>query len=329
MVSDKVIQASNSLISDTSVPHVAVFIGGLSGIGKSTVRALIATGTSMRIYLVGRNSAAKRVATFIKELNAINRKAEVVWTDSEVALLAETKRICEVIKDKESSIGLLFFGTGYDLLSSYPEKSEVSEVTQSLEYFQRMLFLLHLLPLLRKAESARVISILGGRPGASKIGDAPLIMYKGLGNFKAMFRYSAIHMTMLEKMAVEDPAVTFVHSWPGWVRTEHTRRNMDSEPFVYRILRLIFHFIVGLFSVCAKTSGQRHLFISTSAAFGGHGVPWFGKPGVNSLGKQENGLFLVNHQCNCALIANALDLLREKAQNAIWAHTQEVLEPYM
>jgi NADP-dependent 3-hydroxy acid dehydrogenase YdfG len=113
MVSYKEIHASNALINDATAPPVAIFVGGTSGIGKLTVRALVATGASVRIYLVGRKSSEERMHTFILELHAINPKAEVIWTEGEVALLAETKRVCETIKSKESRVDLLFLTAGY------------------------------------------------------------------------------------------------------------------------------------------------------------------------------------------------------------------------
>src|ERR1700761_2629240 len=101
MVSYAEIRASNRLINDANAPRVAVFVGGTSGIGKLTVHALVATGASMRIYLVGRKSSAERMQAFIEELRDVNDKAEVVWTEGEIALLAESKRVCEIIKSKE------------------------------------------------------------------------------------------------------------------------------------------------------------------------------------------------------------------------------------
>src|ERR1700712_168246 len=162
MVSYKEIQASNALINDATAPRVAVFVGGTSGIGKLTVKALVATGASMRIYLVGRKSSEERSHTFIKELHAINPKAEIIWTEGEVSLLAETKRVCETIKSKESRVDLLFITPGYAPFDGREETAEGLEITQSLGYYTRILFVQHLLPLLGKAEAPRVVSVLGG-----------------------------------------------------------------------------------------------------------------------------------------------------------------------
>ena len=337
MVSYKEIQASNALINDAIAPRVAVFVGGTSGIGNFTVRALVATGASMRIYLVGRKGSKERTHTFIQELHALNDRAEVVWTEGEVALLAETKRICEVIGKKESRIDLLFLTPGYaPFRGTRIETAEGLEIVQSLEYYSRMLFILHLLPLLRKAEAPKVISVLaGGLEWASAV-DLDDLDLKKPGNFgarKARAQYPAMNTMTLERIANENTNVTFIHSWPGLVNTGNVRRGLDPDRtsiFMVWFVWLILEPIISLFATSDEVSGQRHLYQCTSAAFGGNGVSWKGKPGINSLGESaNNGLFLVNYKGDCTPNAKAVALLREKAQIKIWDHTQDVLRPYL
>lgn len=332
MVSYKEIQASNALINDTTAPRVAVFVGGTSGIGKFTVRALVATGASVRIYLVGRKSSEERMHAFIQELHAINPKAEVIWTEGEVTLLAETKRVCEAIKSKESRVDLLFLTTGYAPFGTRKETAEGLEITQSLTYYSRMLFVLHLLPLLGEAEAPKVVSVMGGGLELTTI-DLDDLDLKKPGNFnfiKAQTHYAAMNTTTLEKLANDNPKITFIHSWPGWVNTGNVRRGLDDPNSIMAwFVWLILEPLIGLFAISDEVSGQRHLFQSTSAAFGGRGVPWKGKPGVNSLGKPADGLFLVNYKCDCTPNAKVMLWLREKALGKIWNHTQEVLRPYL
>ncbi|KAH7142931.1 hypothetical protein B0J13DRAFT_556219 [Dactylonectria estremocensis] len=331
MVSYKEIQASNALINDATAPRVSIFIGGTSGIGKSTVRALVATGGSVRIYLVGRKSSEESMQAFIQELHAMNPKAEVIWTEGEVSLLAETKRVCEAIKSKESRVDLLFITLGYATFGARRETSEGLEITQSLEYYSRMLFVLHLLPLLREAETPRVVSVLGGGMESASV-DLDDLELKKPGNFglmKAQMQYATMNTTTLEKLANENPHVTFIHSWPGWVKTGNIRRCSDPNSIMGWFTWLIFEPLIGLFSFSDEDSGQRHLFQCTSAAFGGRGVPWKGKPGINSLEKPADGLFLMNYKCDCTPNAKVMHLLREKALAKIWDHTQEVLRSYL
>ncbi len=331
MVSYKEIQASNAVINDATAPRVAVFVGGTSGIGKFTVRALVATCASMRIYLVGRKSSEERMHAFIQELHAINSKAEVIWTEGEVALLAETKRVCEAIKSKESRVDLLFLTAGYAPFGTRRETAEGLEIVQSLEYYSRMLFVLHLLPLLGEAEAPKVVSVLGGglERATIDLDDLDLKKPGNFGSMKAQMQYAAMNTTTLEKLANDNPNVTFIHSWPGWVNTGNVRRGSDPNSIMAWFIWLILEPLISLFAFSDEESGQRHLFQSTSAAFGGRGVLWKGKPGINSLEKPADGLFLVNLKCDCTPNAKVMPLLREKALGKIWDHTQEVLRPYL
>ncbi|KAI3393159.1 hypothetical protein diail_4684 [Diaporthe ilicicola] len=330
MVTYKDVQGSNSLINDATAPRVAVFVGGTSGIGQLTIKALVATGASVRIYLVGRKSSEGRANTFVQELRATNPKAEVIWTEGEVSLLADTKRVCEIIKRKESRVDLLFLTAGYAPMGPRVETAEGVEMAQSLEYYSRVLFVLHLLPLLGAAEAPRVISVLMGGKEMATIDPDDLDMMRPRSFFgvKAQMQYGIMNTMALEKLADENPGVTFIHSWPGWVNTGNVRRGRDPNSILAWLLWLILEPLIFLFSFSDDESAQRHLFQSTSAAFGGRGVPWKGKPGVNSWERQANGLFLVDLKCDCTPNAKVMPRLREKAQGKIWDHTLEILRPY-
>ncbi|KAL6864229.1 hypothetical protein J3F83DRAFT_743035 [Trichoderma novae-zelandiae] len=331
MVFFKEVQASNALINDATAPRVSVFVGGTSGVGKFTIRALVSTGASVKIYLVGRKSSEEPTLAFIQELNAINPKVDIVWTEGEVSLLADVKRICESIKEKESRVDLLFLSAGYAPFGTRKETSEGLELSQSLEYYSRMLFILHLLPLLRQSEAPRVISVLaGGMERASINVDDPDLKQPGnFGPIKGQMQYTAMNTVFLEKLASENPDVTFIHSLPGWVNTGNARRGWDEGSIVARLFWLVIEPLIYFFGFSHDESGQRHLFESTSAAFGGRGIPWGGKLGVNSMEKQENGLFLVNHNCDCTPNAKVMAKLREKDQGKIGDHTQKLLQPYL
>ncbi|ETN38424.1 uncharacterized protein HMPREF1541_06459 [Cyphellophora europaea CBS 101466] len=331
MVTYAEIQASNALINDATPPRVAVVVGGTSGIGKFTVRALVATKSRMRIYLVGRKDAAERSKVFIQELHATNPQAQVVWIEGEISLLADVQRVCLAIKAQEPRVDLLFLSAGYTPFGTRKETAEGIEIAQSLVYYSRVLFVLHLLPLLNRAEAPRVVSVGMGGMESAKI-DLDDIDLRAPGNFsgiKAVSQYAAMKTTTLEKLAEENPHVTFVHSWPGWVDTGNVNRGVDANSAWSWFVWLVLRHLITLFSFTDEESAQRHLFQCTSAAYGGRGTPWKGKPGVNTRGTQENGLFLVNYRCDCTPNAKVVRLLRDKAREMVWIHTQEVLQPYL
>ncbi|PVH96173.1 NAD(P)-binding protein [Periconia macrospinosa] len=332
-LSDKDITTSNALINDDSAPTVSVFVGGTSGVGKFTIEALVRTGASTRIYLVGRKSSKERMETFIKEQHTINPKAEIVWVEGEVSLLADSKRVCDVIKAKESRLDLLFLSAGYASLGGREETSEGLEVTQVLEYYSRMLFVQELMPLLKKAEAGRVVTVLGGGLEKVRSLDVDDLGLKKPGNFspfKAQGHFLTMMTLHLEKLSKENPDVTFVHSWPGWVNTGNVDRRAGPLGF---FMNFLFTFIVKplirILSMSNETSGQRHLFESTSAYYGGNGIPWKGNAGVNTMGEHGNGVFLVNFRGNTSTNEKMLPVLREKALEKVWEHTQEVFRPYL
>ena len=331
MVSYKEIQASNALIDHETAPQVAVFVGGTSGIGKFTIKALVATGVSVKIYLIGRKSSEERMQAFIQEMKGINPKAELVWTEGEISLLAETKRICEIIKAKESRVDVLFLSTGYAPFGRRKETSESLEIVQSLEYYTRILFTLHLLPLLSQAPAAKVVSVLAGGLERTTINldDLDLKEPGNFGPIKGQVQYATMNTITMEKLANENSNVTFIHSWPGAVNTGNVRRGADPNSFMSWITWLVLEPLIYLTGFSDEESGQRHLFQCTSAAFGGRGVPWKGKSFVNSMEKEADGLFLLNNKCDSTPNAKVMPVLREKTQEKVWDHTQEVLQPYL
>ncbi|KAI1324932.1 hypothetical protein F5Y16DRAFT_379642 [Xylariaceae sp. FL0255] len=332
MVSYSEVQASNARISDATVPRVAVFPGGTSGIGSLTARALASTGTSVKIYIVGRRSAEARTRTFIEEMKTINPKAEIIWAEAEISLLAEVKRICRVIKSKESRVDLLFLTAGYAAVGARQETSEGIEITQSLEYYSRMLFIQHLLPLLRQSEHARIVSVCaGGTERASSIvlDDLDLKNPKNFTLLTARPHVAALITVTMDKMAALNPDVTFIHSMPGWVATGNVNRGYEPGSKWGFFVWIFLGPLIKLFSMSLEVSGQKNLFQSTSAAFGGRGTPWDGPAALNTKNEPANGLFLVNHNCNSTPNAKVIAILREKAQVKVWNHTQDMLGPYL
>ncbi|KAI9154684.1 NmrA-like family domain-containing oxidoreductase notO [Paramyrothecium foliicola] len=330
MVSQLEIEQSNSLINDTNSPCVAVFVGGTSGIGKLIIQALVSRGTSLKVYLIGRKSSRERTQVFIEELNAINPKAQIIWTEGEVSLLAETKRICSIINARESSVDLLFLSTGYTPFGPRNETSEGLDISLSLTYYSRMLLLFHLLPLLKFSKTPRVINVRGGGMERTSVNldDLDLRQPGNFGAISAVTHNIAMTTTILDRLARENSEVVFIHSCPGWVDTGNVRRGEPGWLLTWFIW-LVLDPLIKLFSISDEVSAQRHLFQCTSGAFGGQGTPWTGGPGINTMGTTENGLFLVNYRCNSSPNAKVVGNLRKTAQQRVWDHTLQMLQPYL
>jgi NAD(P)-dependent dehydrogenase (short-subunit alcohol dehydrogenase family) len=334
MVAYKLIQASNaSLHNVDDRPFVAVFVGGTSGVGKATVQALVATGMISRIHIIGRKSAAEQTRALIEDSRAINAHAEVSWTEAEVSLLMETKRVCKDLRAQESHVDLLFMTTGYTPWESRVETSEGLEVTQSLEYYTRMLFIRLLGPLIDKA-SGRVVSVLAGgyEPATIHADDLELKEPGHFGGFGSQFHYAAMNTMAMDKMA-RSPShqrTTFVHAHPGYVDSGNHHRGAAADSIMNRYLWPVADVLFRRFATSAEESGQRHLFLGTSAMFGGGGLAtWDGAPGRNSFNEEGRGLFLVNYVSDCIPNVKNVSRLREETQEKIWAHTEGVLGPFL
>ncbi|KAH7392336.1 hypothetical protein DE146DRAFT_137155 [Phaeosphaeria sp. MPI-PUGE-AT-0046c] len=332
MVAYTDIEASNALINDDNAPRVAVFVGGTSGVGNYTIKALVTTGASVRIYVIGRQSAEERTKVFFNELQVLNPRAELIWLEGEVSLLAESKRLCETIKSKERHVDLMFLTTGYTPFGSRHETSEGIDISQSLSYYTRTLFIMHLLPLLQYAEAPRVVSVLAGgmERDAFDLDDIDLKKPGSFGMMKAQGHACVMITLTMEKLAAENPHVTFVHAMPGSVATGNVWRGVDDpNSFMGWFVWLFLAPLIGIFSASEETSGQRNLFVATSALFGGRGVPWKGKDGINTQNKQENGLFLSGWNSDAISNSKVISSLRARAQEPLWKHTLEVLAPYL
>lgn len=116
MVALSSIHASNALISTHLPPHlVCVFLGGTSGIGESTLKALVSHAAQPKIYLVGRNKAsAERIIEECKGLGPEGYVggAEVIWLKADLSRMKAVVGVCEDIKRRESKVNLVLLSTG-------------------------------------------------------------------------------------------------------------------------------------------------------------------------------------------------------------------------
>ena len=111
MVALEQIRSSNAKISTTLRPGlVAVFAGATSGIGESSLRQFAKNVIKPRIYFLGRSKqSGDRVRA---ELEKLNPDGEYIFISVDVSLLRSVDDVCRQIKEKETSINLLFLSTG-------------------------------------------------------------------------------------------------------------------------------------------------------------------------------------------------------------------------
>ncbi|KAK4153458.1 NAD(P)-binding protein [Chaetomidium leptoderma] len=331
------VQASNARIDGESYPRTAVFVGGTAGTGELALQELALTGKgkwAARIYVVGRSESASRVNKSLDRLQAQNPDVELIWTPGEASLLADVKRICTEVKAKEKSLDLLFLSAGYAPLGGREETSEGLNVSQSLSHYSRILFIQHLLPLLKASTTqGRVVSILGGGLETTRI-DLDNLNFEKPGSFSGM--KCQTHNLVMQSMAMEQLAednkdVTFIHAYPGLVKTGNLNRGWRDRWFLQLLANIVLAPLFWIMAFSLEESKQRMFYLATSAKYGGHGVPLQEPvaPGLTSRGEETGSVFLVNHLCATVTNEKVMAELRKEAKGRIWAKTTEVTQPYI
>ncbi|KAK1656253.1 hypothetical protein BDP81DRAFT_338542 [Colletotrichum phormii] len=355
MVTRAQVQHSNAALTAQTAPRTAVFFGGTSGIGKLTLIELVSLGHPIRVYIAGRKATEPAMRPVLEDLRRKNPRAELVWVEAEVSLLAETRRVCEVVKEKETSLIFLCLTAGYAPFGGRNDTSEGIDVCHSLEYYSRMLATLHLLPLLRASASAststssspgptpRVLTVLAGSMLSTRIDATDLNLTRSspssgssrLFGFKTQTHMAIMNTLFLDTLAA-DPAnagVGFVHNWPGAVDTGNMARYHTPtwwSPFpLTNLLRPLF-LVMGFEE---REAGERHVYLGTSGRFGGRNEQKEGegeKGCKNTRGEEgRNGLFLVNHKGEVSYSESALEALRGDVQGKVWDLTMEILGPFL
>lgn len=146
------------------------------------------------------------------------------------------------------------------------ETEEGMSYLMSLTYFGRMRMAKNLLPLLQRATGLRrvVSSFTGAKEG--RVYDDDWQGKEGKVPFTAARGHGATMMTLgLETLAKEAPDVSFVHAFPGKVKTSIIR---SDDSAILRSMTLVFKvmfFVTGYTPIVEV--GERHTFYCTSARF--------------------------------------------------------------
>ncbi|GAM43206.1 hypothetical protein TCE0_047f17822 [Talaromyces pinophilus] len=326
-----------------SQPLVAVFIGGTSGIGHQSLRALAAAdaehkGKGLRAYIVGRNATAAE--EIIAECRGLYPQGQYHFLKiDDLSLINNVDRVCaEIIQleQKESSdprIDYLMMSQGGSIWLSRTETEEGLDLTMSLMYYSRMRVIVQLLPLLLKSTlPARVVSVYAAGfeakfyPDDLSLRDLKLYTYS-----QARSHMIYMHTLFMETLAEKYPdKLALTHIFPGLVigptfySSEH--------PLWFRIMFRLLHPVLGKFiTVPRQESGARMMSLASSryparpsdpskvyredsVAIGTDGKPG---SGVYSLGwKGENNLKLSAYE----------KFDKDEMRRKVWDHTVKAFE---
>lgn len=198
-----------------------------------------------------------------------------------------------------------------------------------------MRFTQQLLPLLRTAspELSRVVSVLA--PG----GESRTSFYLNDLDLKSNFsiRTAACHaITMtnfsFEEMAKQNPTVSFVHTYPGVVKTAFYKEAGFAVRMASNLLLTILS-TVSPWTVDIQESGERHLYAATSSAY----PPKSGEDGGIDIGGEEvmkgsdgkvgSGAYLIGSSGDFRGNEEILKELRDNGAGMnIWQHTMNIFK---
>ncbi|KAG9848079.1 hypothetical protein KCU98_g5641, partial [Aureobasidium melanogenum] len=336
MVALETVRASNQKIAST-LPSglVAVFVGATNGVGEATVRQFAKWAAAPRVYLIGRcQEAGTRI---VNECKALNPQGKFTFISRDTSLIRNVDEICDEIKEKEKSVNLLFLTIG--TLQTGKITEEGLHYPAALAVHARNRFISNLLPLINNATSLRrVVSVFI----ATLEGEIQMDDFQGWHMKLMANRDHAASITTLslESHHKDNPNVSFIHNFPGVVKSGITRGT--SGP-VLTVVKAVVRVFGSLFYMPPEEAGDRHVFLSTSARYSaGLEDPAAGVPLLDDLsvargtdGTVSSGVYSINASGESAgpKVEEALVSLRsrgmmEKVMDTIIADTNKALATY-
>ncbi len=213
----------------------------------------------------------------------------------------------------------------------YTETTEGLHSALALAYYSRTRFIVNLLPLLQQASSLRrvVTVFVAGKEGPIDTSD--------LQGWKIPMRSARGHAgslvtVSLEAIAKTAPDVTFIHDFPGLVKTGLMR---GTTGIAMSVMKAVFTIIAPFTAMSNRECGERQLFLATSARFPANtdgktasGVPL--ADGVTiargTIGESGSGVYSVDQhgESSGPVVEELLAKMRKDGTvEQVWQHTTE------
>jgi len=312
---------------------VAVLVGGTNGIGLSTLHALLKHTSTPTVYLVGRDSS--RLTALIAQVQPLNPSATLrPVLANDLTLVRDAQKAAEEIAAAASRIDLLVVSAGFLSLSSKPDFSpEGLDRITAIRYHARMRFVVTLLPLLRKAPSPRVISVLaGGKEGPVDLSDLGMTRPDTYGFVYAAGASASMTTLFFEQVAQDEgnDKIVFIHIFPGLVADTGLKvQGGGIAAFIYEwVAKSIFRLI----GISSAEAGERVLFAATNGRFrrlqgGSTAEGTLIQQGSDAV--QGSGVYMVNADSSAVTGGGNADLKRLRAAGAgkkIYQYTMSEFE---
>lgn len=274
----------------------AIVVGGTSGIGHGIAMRL--AKANFGVTVVGRN--AERGAQIVEQLGRLGGQGHE-FMPCDATLIKNLGQLAKQVSSKYPSIDVLVETQGIATTAGRTETKEGIDQKLALHYYGRIALIDALLPALRTARSPRVLSVLSAgvhSPYEEYLTDPELIKNFSLKNAAdAAGFYNDLALDALARQA-ENKNITFVHAAPGFVNT-----NWGTElPFYLRALVRLGQPLGTSIDDCAEFMCGPLLSPDAEPRVLGE---------VQLIGSKGQPV--------------AKTVLHEKAREAVWQHTQELL----
>ncbi|KAI0787243.1 NAD(P)-binding protein [Irpex lacteus] len=241
MSSSSALDALNSA-TGSALPYrpVAVFVGGTAGIGAAMAKAFAShRNGDAHIVIVGRNrQAAEEIIASLPKPAEGN------------PLMNSSNTTTDLVR-RLPKINFLVLSAGFLTTQGRNETDEGIDKRLALHYYSRWRLIYDLIPLLQKAvdanEDAKVMTVLNST--ARSDGDIDLDDLGLKKNYSptAAAKYGwACSNAMVESFAEKYPNMSFVHAYPGFVRTQLLNGGDDWKLRLLSPLTHILSWLVGV-----------------------------------------------------------------------------------
>ncbi|KAK8077274.1 hypothetical protein PG996_003444 [Apiospora saccharicola] len=325
---------------------VGVFLGGTSGIGHMTARALASTaqqaGNAPRIYLVGRSE--QRGEEIVEELRGLCPTGTHRFVRAaDLSLMACVDKVCAEItrlegQEEEPRIDYLMTSQGGAIFQPRKDTTEGLDATMSILYYSRMRAIQQLTPLLLQSKlPATVVSVY-----AAGFEDEKKLFREDL-SLRDLKRYSYsqvrshlcyMHSMYMSKLA-EDRQLRLVHIFPGLVLTPAFHNPAYPAWFRFLFNRILAPFFLAPFiAVNPVESGERMLSLASPALYpaatsnsaesrkGGTVRGMDGRPGNGAYSLDWKGDDAHNGKVYTKLGEDGIEALKKQ----VWEHTNKAFE---
>ncbi len=264
------------------------------------------------------------------ELTALNPSGTYIPIESpNLTLVANAHAAASQIASLEAAHGhidILYLSPGYLTFSGRDESPEGLDRVTAIRYFSRMRFVADLLRLLERAAPAggRVIDVLsGGQEGPLFPDDLALAQPAHAGAMATVQAAAAYTTLVFEYLAAAHPAVGFVHTFPGIVRTKAYERPAHLGAVARFLFSWVFFPVFGWFlETSVEEAGARTLYAATSPEFASVRDGVEGTIQAGSDGEKGSGAYTVNEKSEAVPGKKVLQPFREQGMGEkVWQFT--------